>query len=87
MAVYLRATKTGFAKLLRSRGMDIPSIRSAWFSRFLGTAWLEWLDIAGNRRKATLTAAAGRPIYWVDCGPAEELSMAEVIQYGLYEEK
>ena len=83
MAVYLRATKTGFAKLLRSRGMDIPSIRSSWFSRFLGTAWWEWRESAGNRPKATLTAAAGRPIYWVDCGPAEELSMAEVIQYGL----
>ena len=49
MSVYLRATKTGFAKLLRSRGYDIPSIRSAWFSRCRGTAWLEWLDSAGRR--------------------------------------
>ena len=87
MSVYLRATKTGFTKLLRSRGHDIPSIRRAYFSRFRGTGWLEWLDSGGHRRKATLTAAAGRPIYWVDCGPAEELSMAEIIQYGLYEEK
>lgn len=87
MAVYLRATKTGLVKLLRSHGYDVPSIRSACFQQFRGTAWLEWLDNGGHRRKATLTAAAGRPIYWVDLGPAEELSMAEIIRYGLCEEK
>ena len=87
MSVYLRATKTGFAKLLRSRGYDIPSIRSAWFSRCRGTAWLEWLDSAGNWHRATLTGAAGRPILWVDRALGAEISMTEVIHFGLYTEK
>lgn len=87
MAIYLRATKTGLVKLLRSRGHDIPSIRRAYFQQFRGTAWLGWLDSSGNQRKATLVAAAGRPIFWVDRSPVEELSMAELIRYGLCEEK
>lgn len=87
MAVYLRATKTGLVKLLRSHGYDVPSIRSACFQQFRGTAWLGWLDSSGNRHKATLVAAAGRPIFWVNRSPVEELSMAEIIRYGLCEEK
>lgn len=87
MGVYLRATKTGLVKLLRSRGHDIPSIRSVYFESHHGRAWLEWTDRAGVRRKVAFTTVAGMLVLWAEREPAEVISMAEVIHFGLYEEK
>ena len=86
MAIHPRATKTGLVKLLRARGMDIPSIRRADFSKSGRSYWLHWYDSQEVWHQAYYSASAGRPILSVDqeFGP---ISMAEVIHFALFEEK
>lgn len=86
MALYPRATKTSLAKLIRSKGFTIPSIRKVCLSHFRRSYWLHWVDKDGQSFHAYYTAAAEKPVLqvneqWVN------LTMAEVIHFGLVEEK
>ena len=83
-----RATKTSLTKLIRSKGYAVPSIRQAAFcgggcSR---SYWLRWEDAQGMLHQAWYSAAAGRPVLQVDKDWVD-LTMAEVIHFGLVEEK
>lgn len=85
-----RATKTGLVKLLRANGYDVPSGRQAYFDK-IGrgksiTYVLEWMDSQKRRRRAFFSGCAGRPFLSVD-KEWTWLTMAEVIQFGLYKEK
>jgi len=86
--LYPKATKTGLVNLLRSRGYTVPSIRQAQFSGGgAGRAWrLRWEDPQRVSHIAYYTGCAGRPILQVD-KEWLELTMAEVIHFGLVEEK
>ena len=84
------ANKTKLVKLLRAKGYDIPSGRQARFNRQVRgnarTFVLEWIDGEKRRRLAFYSGFAGRPYLSV----GKEwiwLTMAEVIQFGLVEEK
>lgn len=84
------ANKTKMVKLLRAKGYDIPSSRQAYFEK-LGRAdsrtfTLEWLDSEKRRRVAFYSGCAGRP--YLSVGKEWTwLTMAEVIELGLVEEK
>ena len=83
-----RATKTSLTKLVRSKGYVVPSIRQAVFygggrSR---SYWLHWWGEDGVPHCAWYSAAAGRPVLQVDKDWID-LTMAEVIHFGLVEEK
>lgn len=84
------ANKTKMVKLLRAKGYDIPSSRQACFEK-LGrgntrTFCLEWLDSQKQRRGAFYSGCAGRP--YLSVGKEWTwLTMAEVIELGLVEEK
>lgn len=79
------ATKTKLAKLIRSKGYDIPSIRQAHFDKLSrGTFTLEWTDSSNAFRRAFYSGCAGRPYLQV----GEEwiwLTMSEALQFGLVE--
>lgn len=85
MALYPRATKTGLAKLVRSKGFTIPSIRQARLSKCGRSYWLRWVTADKTSHQAYYTAAAGKPVLQVDA-QWFNLTMAEVIQFGLVEE-
>ena len=86
MALYPKATKTSLAKLLRARGMDIPSIRRADFSKSGRSYWFHWQDSQEVWHQAYYSAAGGRPLLAID-QEFVPISMTEVIQFGLSEEK
>jgi len=81
-----KATKTSLVKLIRSRGYEVPSIYQALFERYGRAYWLRWLDKQKIPHTAYYSAAAGQPILQVD-KQWFDLTMSEVIQFGLYEEK
>ena len=83
-----KATKTSLVKLVRSKGYEVPSIRDAMFStcgRSRGF-FLDWAPKDGEWHHAYYTGAGGRPVLSVD-GEWLELTMAEVIHFGLVEKK
>ena len=81
-----KATKSSLVKLIRAKGYDVPSLYQATFERVRHTFWLRWRDKAGVPHSAYYTGAGGRPVLQVD-KTWIDLTMAEVIQFGLYEEK
>ena len=81
-----KATKSSMVKLIRSKGYDVPSIYQAIFSRTGHTFWLRWVDKRKVPHSAYYTGAGGRPVLQVD-KTWSDITMAEVIQFGLYEEK
>ena len=81
-----KATKSSMVKLIRSKGYDVPSIYQATFERARYTFWLRWVDKQKVPHSAYYTGAGGRPVLQVD-KTWIDLSMAEVIQFGLYKEK
>lgn len=83
-----RATKTSLVKLLRARGYDVPSIQAASFDqdRRIGYFFLHWDDKDGSRHYAHYFSALGMPMLLVDT-EYTDLSIAEVIRFGLYKEK
>lgn len=88
--IFPRATKTSLVKLLRAKGYDVPSSRQAYFDK-LGrgnaiTYVLEWVDSQKRRQRAFYSGCAGRP--YLSVGKEWTwLTMAEVIQFGLYKDK
>lgn len=81
-----KATKTSMVKLIRAKGYDVPSIYQAVFERLGRTFWLRWRDKDNVLHSAYYTGAGGRPVLQVD-KTWLDLTMAEVIRYGLCEEK
>lgn len=86
--LFPKATKTSLVKLIRSKGYEVPSIRQAMFSGGgRGRAyWLNWDDSKKLHHVAYYTGCAGRPVLQVD-KTWLDLTMAEVIHFGLVEEK
>lgn len=82
------ANKTKLVKLLRARGYDVPSIYDAFFDRDrrIGYFYLQWYDKGGARHSAHYFFALGMPTLRVDT-EYTDLSMAEVIQFGLVAKK
>lgn len=88
MVLLPKATKTSLVKLVRSKGYEVPSIRDAMFStcgRSRGF-FLDWAPKDGEWHHAYYTGTGGRPVLSVD-GEWLELTMAEVIHFGLVEKK
>ena len=81
-----RATKTSLVKLVRAKGYDVPSIYQAAFEQHGRTFWLRWFDKEEVSHFAFYSWSAGRPDLQVD-ETWFDLTMAEVIEFGLYEEK
>lgn len=81
-----KATKSSLVKLIRSKGYDVPSIYQATFERVRYTFWLRWVDKQKVPHSAYYTGAGGRPVLQVD-KTWIDLTMAEVIHFGLCEEK
>ena len=84
--LYPKANKTSLAKLIRAKGHEIPSIRNAVFETHGRAFWLKWHGPTHELHCAYYTGAGGRPVLQVD-RTWHDLTMAEVIQYGLVEEK
>lgn len=81
-----RATKSSMVKLIRSKSYDVPSIYQAIFERHNRAFWLRWVDKRKIPHSAYYSGAGGRPVLQVD-KTWIDLTMAEVIQFGLCEEK
>lgn len=81
-----RATKSSLVKLIRAKGYDVPSIYQAAFEQHGRTFWLRWIDKEKVPHSAYYSGAAGRPVLQVD-KTWLDLTMAEVIHFGLCEEK
>lgn len=81
-----KANKSKLTRLLRSKGYQVPSIQQAEISQFGRTYWLRWRDKDKLPHVAYYSAAGGRPIFQVD-RQWVEITMEEVRQFGLYEEK
>lgn len=86
MALYPRATKTGLVRLLKARGLDIPKAYETEFSRIGRAYWLRWADKQGIAHSAYYSAAGGLPVLSIDKQFAD-ITLGEVIGFGLYEEK
>lgn len=86
MTLLPKATKTSLAKLVRSKGYELPSIRQAVFSQSGRSRgyFLSWADGQGERHHAYYSGAAGRPVLQVDKDWID-LTLAEVIHFGLVE--
>lgn len=80
-----KANKTNLAKLIRSKGFTITSVYQATFSKCGRAYWLRWQDTDNVPHSAYYSGAAGRPVLQVD-KQWLDLTMAEVIQFGLVEE-
>lgn len=80
------ANKTKMVKLLRAKGYDVPSIYQAVFERHGHAFWLSWRDKRNFSHSAYYSGAGGRPVLQVD-KTWLDLTMAEVIQFGLVEDK
>ncbi len=85
MPIYPTANKTKMVKLLRYKGHKIPSIYQAGFSRHRRSFWLNWIS-GGARHSAYYSAVGGRPALLVD-NEWTDLTMAEVLRFGMAEEK
>lgn len=81
-----KATKSNLVKLIRARGYEVPSIYQAYFERHGRAYLLYWRDKKDATHIAYYTIAAGWPALQVDKDWLD-LTMAEVIRFGLYEEK
>lgn len=81
-----RATKTSLVKLLQDKGYDIPSIYRVTFSSCRRAYFVRWVDSNDAYHMAYYSTVAGKPILQVDKAWID-LTMAEVIQYGLFEQK
>ena len=81
-----KATKSSLVKLIHSKGYGVPSIYQAIFSRTGRAFWLRWVDKKKVPHSAYYSGAGGRPVLQVD-KTWVDLTMAEVIQFGLCEEK
>lgn len=81
-----KANKTNFVKLLREKGFSVPSIRQAYFSRCGRAFWLRWRDADNVPHAAYYSAAGGQPVLQVG-NQWFDLTLAEVIHFGLVEEK
>lgn len=86
--IFPKANKTSLVKLVRSKGYNVPSIQQAGFTGGGRTRsyWLNWTDAQGLRHSAYYTGAGGRPCLLVD-KTYFELTLAEVIHFGLVEQK
>ena len=90
MTLLPTANKTKLVKLLRAKGYDVPSGRDAFFARQgrgkARTYVLQWMDSKKQMRLAFYSGCAGRP--YLSVGKEWTwLTMAEVIHFGLVEEK
>lgn len=82
MALYPHATKASMARLLRSKGYELPKIKDTQFSRLTHSFFLRWVDLNGYGHQAYYTAVCGRPYLEVDNKPVK-LTMAKVTSLGL----
>lgn len=81
-----KATKTSLARLVRAKGYDIPYIRETCISRVGHSYFLRWIDTDYQPHKAYYAAIGGKPMLLVD-ETVHQLTMAEVIHYGLVAEQ
>ena len=81
-----KANKTNFVKLLREKGFSVPSIQQAQLTKSGHTFFLRWTDPDRVSHTAYYTGAGGRPVLQVD-KQWFDLTMVEVIHFGLVEEK
>ena len=86
MAIYARATKTSLTKFLRSKGIDVPTTRLVDFRPMKYSAMMFWRDSKGYYRKCWYSFVVGKPCCLVD-DEAIGITMAEVMQFGLYREE
>ena len=84
MALYPRATKTSMARLLRSKGYELPKIKDALFSSVGHSYFLRWCDLDGKGHQAYYTAFGGMPVLMMD-EVLFPLTMAEAIRFDLVE--
>ena len=79
--------KSKLVKLLRHKGYDVPGLHSVHFEKLTRHIFLlEWVDRRKQPRRAVYFACAGRP--YLKVGEDQDwLTMAEVISFGLVEEK
>ena len=82
MAMFPKATRSSFARLLRKRGYTLPRKRELAFYSVGHSFFLTWEGPDGERHRAYYTGAAGCPVLMVD-QDAVRLTMAEVIGLGL----
>lgn len=83
-----KATKTDLVSLLRSRGIQVPSIRGVYMEKLKdGTYWLRWTDEKGKPKSAYYRCFGGRP-YLLESERWEwtELSVDECLNFNLLEE-
>lgn len=85
MGLYPKATKTSMARLLRSKGYELPKIKDALFSSVGHSYFLRWCDLDGKGHQAYYTGASGRPMLMVD-KVLFPLTMAEVLKFGLVDD-
>ena len=81
MAMFPKATRSSFARLLRKRGYTLPRNRELAFYSVGHSFFLTWEGPDGERHRAYYTGAAG-PRADGD-QDAVRLTMAEVIGLGL----
>lgn len=82
MAMFPKATRSSFARLLRKRGYTLPRNRELAFCSVGHSFFLTWEGPDGERHRAYYTGAAGCPVLMVDQDTVR-LTMAEVIGLGL----
>ncbi len=81
MAIFPKATRTSFARLLRKRGYTLPRNRELMFSNVGHGFFLMWEGPDGEPHRAYYTGVAGCPVLVVDQDTVQ-LTMAEVIGLG-----
>lgn len=86
MAIYAKATKTSLTKFLRSKGFDVPSIYSVDFRPAKYSFWMVWNDGDGVFHSCWYSMFGGAPYCTVD-GESVKVTLAEMMQYGLYREE
>lgn len=84
MGLYPKATKTSMARLLRSKGYELPKIKDALFSSVGHSCFLRWCDLDGKGHQAYYTGSGGLPVLLVD-NVMFQLTMAEAIRFDLVE--
>lgn len=89
MVLLPKATKTSLVKLVRSKGYDVPPTRKVWFrsNNRAHCYGIRWKDAQLEPHDAMYSAIGGRPFLLVDKANLIYLTMAEVIHFGLVEEK
>lgn len=84
--LYPKANKTSLSRLVKEKGYTLPALGKMSFSQMGRSFFLRWVDRDGQRHMAYYTAAGSRPVLQVD-KTWHNLTMAEVIRFGLVEEK